>query len=101
MAPGEGGRGAGMSIRMDAVYRVIASIGLTLVGGCNDRPAPLSPGPIVHEQTIHFDPAAPQLQAIAVEIPAAAPPAVHRLMGRLVWDEDRTVRIYTPFTGRV
>ncbi|GAC1624643.1 MAG: hypothetical protein NVS9B10_10800 [Nevskia sp.] len=32
---------------------------------------------------------------------AAPQPSTLRLPGRLVWDEDHTVRIYSPFSGRV
>jgi len=71
-------------------------------GGCRHAalPDPV-PDPRIVGQSISFPPRAPQLEALAVE-PAAAPAtdAAH-LFGRLVWDEDATVRVFTPFAGRV
>jgi membrane fusion protein, heavy metal efflux system len=43
----------------------------------------------------------PQLTSVSVEVARACDSAVAHLNGRLIWDEDVTVRIFTPFTGRV
>jgi cobalt-zinc-cadmium efflux system membrane fusion protein len=43
----------------------------------------------------------PQLTSLNVEAAQACNSPVAHLNGRLIWDEDVTVRIFTPFTGRV
>jgi len=43
----------------------------------------------------------PQLTALTVESVGAEQPASVPLTGRLVWDEDATVRVFTPFAGIV
>lgn len=43
----------------------------------------------------------PQLAALTVEPVGAEQPAFVPLTGRLVWDEDVTVRVFTPFAGIV
>lgn len=43
----------------------------------------------------------PQIGALTVEPVGAAQPAFVPLTGRLVWDEDATVRVFTPFAGIV
>jgi cobalt-zinc-cadmium efflux system membrane fusion protein len=43
----------------------------------------------------------PQLAALTIEPVGAEQPAFVPLTGRLVWDEDATVRVFTPFTGIV
>ena len=58
-------------------------------------------GPKVTGNTIMFSADSPQLKNIQA-VKVAAPWARElQLPGRLVWDEDRTVRMFTPFTGRV
>lgn len=58
-------------------------------------------GPKVTGNTIMFSADGPQLKNIQT-VKVAAPWARElQLPGRLVWDEDRTVRMFTPFTGRV
>jgi cobalt-zinc-cadmium efflux system membrane fusion protein len=43
----------------------------------------------------------PQLAAFTTEAAQPAKAVVHTLTGRLVWDEDRTVRVFSPFAGSV
>ena len=43
----------------------------------------------------------PQLAALTIEPVGAEQPAFVFLTGRLVWDEDATVRVFTPFAGIV
>ena len=59
------------------------------------------PQPRVEGDTITFPAGAHEPENIqSREVQPQAAPAT-RLNGRLTWDEDRTVRIYTPFAGRV
>jgi len=69
---------------------------------CNDAKteAGATP-PKVSGATIAFPESSAQLEAIVSEPVRAAESINHTLNGRLVWDEDRTVRVFTPLAGRV
>jgi len=57
--------------------------------------------PRVEKDSVIFESASPQLAALQS---AAAEPrreALLRFSGRMVWNEDRTVRVFSPFAGRV
>jgi cobalt-zinc-cadmium efflux system membrane fusion protein len=80
-----------------------AWLAVLLLSAC-DKPAPSSTpesGPRITADTISFPANDPQLKSLQVSI--VQPPRERELLlpGRLVWDEDRTVRIYTPYAGRV
>ena len=44
---------------------------------------------------------APQKSSLAVEVAKPLAKSVTRLTGRLIWDEDATVRVFAPVAGRV
>ncbi len=50
---------------------------------------------------IVVDTAAPQMQALEIEPVQRRTAAVHAFTGRMAWDENVTVRIYSPVAGRV
>ena len=81
---------------------VYALLVIALVAGC-DKPAKKAepPAPVVEGERIVFPKASPQLASLKSEPAAKSGAAALRLNGRLVWDEDATVRLYTPFAGRV
>lgn len=83
---------------------LIAALALlaALLGGCNE-PAPKSaaPQPRIEGQAVIFPPGSPQIASLAAEKVEPRREAVLRFNGRLVWDEDRTVRVFSPFGGRV
>ena len=72
------------------------------LGACEkNKEAPAENSAKITGVTITFPADSPQLkniQTIKVEAPQQRELQVP---GRLVWDEDRTVRIFTPFAGRV
>ena len=72
------------------------------LGACEkNKAAPAENSAKITGVTIAFPADSPQLkniQTIKVEAPQQRELQVP---GRLVWDEDRTVRIFTPFAGRV
>ncbi len=72
------------------------------VGGCNsNHNAEEAPAVKVAADTIVMTTNCPQLAQLAVE-PVGAKQAVFvPLTGRLVWDENVTVRVFTPFAGIV
>jgi cobalt-zinc-cadmium efflux system membrane fusion protein len=55
----------------------------------------------VSGDTVTMTTNSPQLAALTVEAVGAEQPAFVALTGRLVWDEDATVRVFTPFAGIV
>jgi len=88
---------------MTGTRNLIAACALAaLAWGCG-KPAEKAgvPPPRVEKGAVVFDPASPQIASLRVE---AAQPRLETLLrfnGRLVWDEDRTARIFTPFAGKV
>jgi cobalt-zinc-cadmium efflux system membrane fusion protein len=74
---------------------------LAIIAGCTrETPQASAPEPKVDGDSIVF-PAPDKAPALAVKVVEYEPaPTVH-LNGRLVWDEDHTVRVYSPLSGRV
>lgn len=73
-----------------------------LLGGCG-QPAPEAPGaePVIDKDRISFPANGNSLDGIrSIPVAMQAIPLT-RLNGRLTWNEDKTVRVYTPFAGRV
>ena len=83
--------------------RIIHCLWLTLlVAGCHheETVSPV-PGPKVTGDTIDFTTNAPHLAYLTVEPAQERTAAAIGLYGRLAWDDDVTVRIYSPVAGRV
>lgn len=75
---------------------------LTLLTGCPEAPKPeVAPAARVEGQTINFPQGSPQLASLVLAAAEERPATATRLNGKLSWNEDRTVRIYTPIAGRV
>jgi membrane fusion protein, heavy metal efflux system len=75
---------------------------ILMLAGCNEpaeKAAALQPR--VEGQSVIFPAGAPQLAALVSEKIVARQEATLRFTGRLVWDEDRTVRVFSPLGGRV
>ncbi|CAN5504075.1 efflux RND transporter periplasmic adaptor subunit [soil metagenome] len=92
------------ALALVAAAAVVAALGL--LGACSDRSAvaavqPEAPAPSVQGNQIRYAPNHPQLAMLGVT--AAVPSrATHvELPARLVWNEERTQRIYPAFAGRV
>lgn len=81
-------------------YAIILVAALT--AGC-EKPATIDavPEAKVEGETIAFPRGSPQLASLSSEAAIERPGAQVILNGRLTWNEDKTVRIYTPFAGRV
>lgn len=74
----------------------------TLVAGCHREANPdQSDEPKVTGETISFPADSPQLASIELASVESRTPASTQLSGRLMWDDDVTVHIFTPFAGRV
>lgn len=73
-----------------------------LLAGCgNHADAPADLTPRIEDESIIFPAGSGQADGIHSKAIALQPVPATRLNGRLTWNEDRTVRIYTPFSGRV
>lgn len=76
---------------------------LACLAGCGQKPMtfPAPPEPKVDGDTVTFPTNAPQLASISVEAAQSRELAVTHLTGHLYWDDNHTVRIFTPVAGRV
>jgi cobalt-zinc-cadmium efflux system membrane fusion protein len=73
-----------------------------LVAACGERDAKSDPPrPRLENGRVIFSDGNPQLAALRTDVVKLGAPEQLRLTGRLVWDEERTVRLYPPFAGRV
>jgi membrane fusion protein, heavy metal efflux system len=76
---------------------------LALLGGCNEAPPPAqeAPAPILQGRQLRFAPNHPQLALLGLTTAAPGKSVVVDMPARLVWNEERTQRIYPAFAGRV
>lgn len=76
---------------------------LTLVTGCSEAPAPAAQpaAPIVQGNQLRFTAGHPQLALLGLTTAAPVTTITVELPARLVWNEERTQRIYPAFAGRV
>ncbi len=70
---------------------------------CTEAPAPAPEvaAPILQGRQLRFAPDSPQLALLGVSSAAASKTLTIELPARLVWNEERTQRIYPAFAGRV
>ena len=84
------------------IFAVCVLLALLLLTGCGPRTEPADDGkPEIRGDSITFPARSSAAQRLAVERVEA--PAEHdvTLPARLTWDEERTVRVFPPFAGRV
>src|SRR5713226_5609357 len=73
-----------------------------VLAGCNQAAEKVAvPPPRVDKNAVIFEPASPQLGSIHTAGAEPQREAVLRFNGRLVWDEERTARVFTPLAGKV
>jgi len=77
------------------------AIGCLLAGCKPEHATSETTEPKVTGETITFTTNAPQTAALSVAPVAPEPSPKVRLTGRLVWDENATARVFTPFAGIV
>ncbi len=82
---------------------VFGGLVLALLLGCKPpvKEAPELAAPKVEGESVILAEGAPQKSSLAVESAALRKATVTRLTGRLFWNDEATVRIYTPVAGRV
>jgi len=78
---------------------ILASI--LLLAGCNEPAEKAALQPRVEGQSVTFPAGSPQLASLVSQKIEPRREALLRFNGRLIWDEDRTVRVFSPFGGRV
>ncbi|HTO70155.1 MAG TPA: efflux RND transporter periplasmic adaptor subunit [Myxococcota bacterium] len=82
-----------------AVVSLLLSLALA---GCGRHAAELpAPEPKVSGASVSLPAPSPQLASLATERALTAKPSALQLNGRLAWDDDATVRVYSAFGGRV
>jgi cobalt-zinc-cadmium efflux system membrane fusion protein len=74
-----------------------------LLAACSEAPPPSveAPAPIMQGQQLRYPAGHPQLKQLPLASAEAARPLRIELPARLVWNEERTQRIYPSFAGRV
>jgi cobalt-zinc-cadmium efflux system membrane fusion protein len=77
-----------------------ACLSLAGCGEPNGKEAPTQPT-VQGRSVVVFPPRSPQLAQIHSQSVEPRTEMVLRFNGRLVWNEDRTVRVFAPFAGRV
>src|SRR6266496_3317316 len=81
---------------------VLALAIAALVSACDDGDARSDVArPRLEDGRIVFPQGSPQLNSFATEPVGESSPQQLRLTGRIVWDENRTVRLFPAFAGRV
>ncbi len=86
-----------------ALMPTLGLVLLTLLSACQDKPEPVAaaPLPIIENQQLRYPAQHPQLPLLVTEPARAASQFEVELPARLVWNEERTQRIYPAFAGRV
>ena len=76
---------------------------LALLAGCQDKTEPVAgtPLPIIENNQLRYPAGHPQLKLLVTETAREARTFDVELPARLVWNEERTQRIYPAFAGRV
>lgn len=71
--------------------------------GCTDTPSPVaSPaGPVIQNDQLHYPPDHPQIALLSTSKAAMASAVSVDLPARMVWNEERTQRIFPAFPGRI
>ena len=90
----------------DSMRPLIPALGLallTLLSACQDKTEPVAstPLPIIENQQLRYPAQHPQLKLLVTEAAKASSQFEVELPARLVWNEERTQRIYPAFAGRV
>jgi cobalt-zinc-cadmium efflux system membrane fusion protein len=86
-------------IRPAEILMLLAT--LVLAGCAKETSKNEPPAPEVNGDEVVFAAGSPQLDSLAVETAQPRTVAIRHLTGRVYWDDDVTVRIFTPVAGRV
>ena len=93
------------ALRCIATPRLLQVVGIaalfTLAACKQDQKAADVPAPRIQGEEVMLGDNTPQETSLSVETAEARKLAITHLTGRLYWNEDATVRIFTPVAGRV
>lgn len=84
------------------LLKVSCLLALLPLFGCHREVQPAEPPPPkVEGDKVDFAADAPQLASLSIETAQPRPSAISNVTGHLFWDDDVTVRVFTPVAGRV
>jgi membrane fusion protein, heavy metal efflux system len=84
------------------LHVILLAASVLMLGGCDKPPAaPPPPQARTEGESVIIPPGAQQTTGLKSLVINMQPVPPTHLNGRVVWNEDKTVRIYTPFAGRV
>ena len=74
-----------------------------VIGGCSEpvRPTPSVAGPVIQGDQLQYPPDHPQIALLTTTAAVMASDIPVDLPGRIVWNEERTQRVFSAFSGRV
>lgn len=90
-----------MSLRPVAVPLCALACALAMAGCGEQQAREPAPQAKLEKGAVVFAAGSPQLATLATVAAEGRRETVVRFNGRLVWDEDRTVRVFSPLAGRV
>lgn len=82
---------------------VLALAALTLLGACQDKAEPVAaaPLPIIQNKQLRYPAGHPQLALLVSTAAVQVKSLEVELPAKLVWNEEKTQRVYPAFSGRV
>jgi len=83
---------------------LVGVLAILILSGCQKRgsnPVSEPPKPDVKGEEVAFPQGAPQLSSISVQTAQLRKLAIAHVSGRLCWNDDVTVHVFTPVLGRV
>jgi cobalt-zinc-cadmium efflux system membrane fusion protein len=86
---------------LQAALLALATAGATGCQKAESKPPPEPPAPKISGETVTFPADAPQNSSFSVESAQPRKASITHLTARLYWDDDTTVRVFTPVAGRV
>jgi membrane fusion protein, heavy metal efflux system len=74
-----------------------------VIGGCSEpvSPKPSLAGPVIQGDQLQYPPDHPQIALLTTTAAVMATDIPVDLPGRIVWNEERTQRVFSAFSGRV
>ncbi len=82
---------------------ILSLAALTLLGACQDKAEPVAaaPLPIIQDKQLRYPAGHPQLPLLVSTAALKAQNIAIELPAKLVWNEEKTQRVYPAFAGRV
>jgi cobalt-zinc-cadmium efflux system membrane fusion protein len=90
-------------VKNSVIKPLISVLALAVLAACSEAPAPkpAQAQPIMQGKQLRFPAGNPQLALLKTTAATAAETITIDLPAHLVWNEERTQRIYAPLSGRV